>query len=112
MYGIRIKTARMNAGLSRKDLAERLGVNETTITRYENEKRKPDPETLAALSEILRVSVDYLLGKEETENTPEETEEGLQELIDFYQSLSEEERADFRKHMSIVMSGIKAARSN
>ncbi|MEK4343261.1 helix-turn-helix domain-containing protein [Brevibacillus sp. FSL L8-0710] len=112
MYGIRIKEARIAAGLSRKELAEKLGVNETTITRYENEKRKPDPETLASLSEKLNVSVDYLLGKDSAENSPEEQEEVLTELITFYQTLSEEEREDFKKHISFVMSGIKAARSN
>lgn len=67
MYGIRIKTARINAGLTRKELAEKLGVNVTTITRYENENRSPDPETLASLADILNVSVDYLVGNDDSD---------------------------------------------
>ncbi|MCM3141336.1 helix-turn-helix transcriptional regulator [Brevibacillus brevis] len=110
MYGQRIKEARLAMGMSRKDLAEKLGVNETTITRYENEKRKPDPETLTSLSEILKVTTDYLLGIDESEKAQEE-DENLQELIDFYGTLSAQEREDFVKHMMFIKNGIKAARS-
>lgn len=59
--------ARVNAGLSRKQVAERLGVSESLIGLYENANRQPSLENLMKLSTIYKVSADYLLGCEQSE---------------------------------------------
>ena len=60
--GRRLEAARRAQGLSQGDLAERVGVNQNTIGRYEKGDRHPDPEMLRRIAEALDVSADYLLG--------------------------------------------------
>ena len=44
-----------------KSLGDKLGLAESTISLYELGKRQPDNEKLVKLSEVLGVSIDYLL---------------------------------------------------
>ena len=55
--GENIKKIRLDKKLSRKALAKKIGVSEVTITRYENNDREPNMNTLKKLSEALGVSV-------------------------------------------------------
>ncbi len=62
---------RKNAGLTQKELADKLGVGSNTISQYELGKRKPDILKLSRLAIILDCSVDDLLAdikKRDTEN--------------------------------------------
>lgn len=47
-----------------KELADRVGVTEPTISHYEKGRREPSKGVLTAMAEVLNVSVDYLLGIE------------------------------------------------
>lgn len=61
--GNRIKMARENADMSLNDVALKLGVNKSTILRYENgEISKVKAPIIEALAKVLRVSPHYLLG--------------------------------------------------
>ncbi len=62
MHGNRLKDAREAIGLTQKELAERVGMSEQQIYRYESDKSDPTGEALSKLSRVLSVSVDYLLG--------------------------------------------------
>jgi len=61
---INLKISRIKKGLSQSDLAELVGVQTYSISRYETGYQYPSIETLLKLSEVLNVSVDHLLGKE------------------------------------------------
>lgn len=61
--GNRIKLAREKADMSLNDVASKLGVNKSTILRYENgEISKVKAPIIEALAQVLRVSPHYLLG--------------------------------------------------
>lgn len=63
--GKRIAGARMNTGLSQRQLASLAGVGTNTVSMYEHDIRQPSITVLIRLSRILHVSTDYLLlGKE------------------------------------------------
>lgn len=64
-----IKEARENAGLSQKELAERLGVAPSTYHGYESGNHDPKSDMLIRIAGICGVSVDFLLGVE-TEPKP------------------------------------------
>lgn len=66
---MRIKEARMARGLSQKDFAAMVNIAPNTLSQYETEKREPDLKTLVRISRSLGVSVDYLLGREESSDT-------------------------------------------
>ena len=53
-----------------KQLGEVIDLAESTISQYETGKRQPDNETLLRLSEFFGVTVGFLLGAEEKENSP------------------------------------------
>ena len=58
-----IKIARIQKNISQKQLGEMLGVTYQTISRWENGVMLPTTENLIRLSDVLEVSIDYLLGR-------------------------------------------------
>lgn len=56
----KVKKARINAGMSQAQLAEKVGVSVRAITAYERDGSKPRPAKLAKLAEALKVSTNYL----------------------------------------------------
>lgn len=67
----RIRELRKERNLTMKKLGECVGVAESTISLYENEKRQPDNEMLKKIADFFDVSTDYLLGRERCRNIPE-----------------------------------------
>lgn len=63
---MRLKELREQRHLSQLKLAMDLGLNQNSISRYENEEREADYQTLIALADYFNVSLDYLL--ERTDN--------------------------------------------
>lgn len=55
---ISIKAARVNAGLTQKQVAEQIGKTKNTIVSYEAYTSKPDIETALALAKLFGLSVD------------------------------------------------------
>lgn len=64
-FGNTLKELRQQAGLTQKQLAERLWLSKATVSYYEQSVRYPSPEVLIKLSRIFHVSTDYLLGIED-----------------------------------------------
>ncbi|MBN1053079.1 helix-turn-helix transcriptional regulator [Clostridium botulinum] len=63
--GANIKRERERKGLSRKQLADSLGVTDVSISRYENEKRTPSIKILESISLRLDVSINDLTTEKE-----------------------------------------------
>ncbi len=61
MLGARIAALRREAGLSQRELADRLDVGASTVGMYEQGRREPSGEKLVALADTFGVSTDYLL---------------------------------------------------
>ena len=60
--GARIKALRKQAHITQPELADRIGVHETTIRRWEQEKdRGPDAKAVNAIAEALDTTPEYLL---------------------------------------------------
>ena len=69
MIGLRVKEARKQAGLSQKQLSEKLELFAVytcrgSISRIENGKRAITDIEIDAISKVLKVSLDYLFGRE------------------------------------------------
>lgn len=58
---MRLKEVREAKNVSQIKLAIDLGLNQNSISRYENGKREADYKTLIAFADYFNVSVDYLL---------------------------------------------------
>ena len=62
--GGRIRNARLDAGLSQSELAERCSLSVSLLGHIERGSRKMSLETLVAVCEALNLSADYLLQDE------------------------------------------------
>ena len=51
---------------TQKEIATALGFSQQRFNYYANGQREPDSETLCAIADYFGVSVDYLLGREES----------------------------------------------
>jgi|SRR5208283_2888210 transcriptional regulator with XRE-family HTH domain len=63
-FGERLVAARQEAGLSQAQVAEKLGITQQSYGGWERRETALKPEHLVRLAEILNITVDYLLGKE------------------------------------------------
>lgn len=61
--GERIKQARLEKGLDQLALCEKLSIEQSTLSNYENGRRIPKPDMIVKMADIFGVSTDYLLGK-------------------------------------------------
>ncbi|MEE1279369.1 MAG: XRE family transcriptional regulator [Oscillospiraceae bacterium] len=66
---LRLKELRKKRGLSLKEMGEIFGVAESTVSLYENSKREAPYSILHKAAEFFGVSVDYLLGGEEEQDS-------------------------------------------
>lgn len=60
----RIKSLRMEAKLSARQVGAGIGVAHSTIIRWEHGSRVPDALDLIALAKFFNVSIDYICGLE------------------------------------------------
>ena len=65
-FGKTLKNLRLQAGMTQKQLADKMGLTKAVISYYELQERYPSPDVLIKLSSIFHVSTDYLLGLEHT----------------------------------------------
>lgn len=59
----KLRRLRENMGLQQKEVADRLGVNPSAVTRWETGEKRPDLVNLVKLADLYNVSLDYLMGR-------------------------------------------------
>ena len=59
------KKARLDAGLTQLEVAEKLGVAQAQYARWENEGRNPKDETVEKLADIFGTSFEILKGRDD-----------------------------------------------
>ena len=50
-----LKYARREAGMTQKQLAQRIGVAQSNVSAWENGQSRPTPESMEALREVLQI---------------------------------------------------------
>ncbi len=61
-FGERLKSARTSLKLTQKELASKIDAKHNSISDWENNKNKPDPDTIELLCGVLGITPNYLLG--------------------------------------------------
>ena len=64
-----INDIRMRRNLSQAQVAKALGVSSVVYSRYESGTRQPSIDIILQLADILGVTVDYLLGRQDIEDS-------------------------------------------
>ena len=99
-----IAQRRKNAGLTQIQLAEKLGITDRAVSKWENGKAMPDSSIMLELCDLLKITVNDLLSGEVVtmENYNKELENNLIEMI------KQKEQADKRLLSVEVFIGITA----
>lgn len=90
---------RLSNGLTQQQLAERANVAEITIQNYESGRSNPVPTRLLAIADVLGVSLDTLVGRDESAFSPD-----FDPLMEQVKSLSALQRADVMKYIEFITS--------
>lgn len=65
----RLAELRISRRLTMREVAKDLKITSSTLSNYENDKRKPDVDMLNKLADYFDVSADYLLGRTDQKHT-------------------------------------------
>lgn len=66
MPKISLKAARINAGLSQKEMAELLGISKNTVCNWENGDSEPNASQLRKISELSGIPMDFIFVPDES----------------------------------------------
>lgn len=94
-----LKQLRKSKGISQQQLADVIGVSQQSINKYENHNVEPDIRTLISIAEYFDTSVDFLIGKGESEKescTPYELTPDESFIMNRYRMLDKDEKESIR----------------
>lgn len=109
-FAMRLKETRYERGVSAKELAEYLGINKSTIHRYETGDFKSIKKSvLEDIAKYLNVNPDYLIGATDQKHTVKEAEDLLSTITDGEKMLLELFRQVPVESQQMVLSMIRIA---
>ena len=112
VFAQRLRAVREERGITAKELAEALGINTTTIYRYETaEFKSVKSPILHAIADYLNVNPHYLIGATDNKHTVKEAEDLLNSITDAEKSLLELFRRVPEDRRQMVLEMIRIALS-
>ena len=69
MFAERLKTLRLEAKMTQKDISNKLGISQPTYQRYEKSEREPNQEMIQKIALLFNVTIDYLFGNSNYKNS-------------------------------------------
>ena len=64
MFSQRLRASRMKSGFTQQSMADMLSLTLNAYQKYEQSERSPSLDCLVRIADILKVPVDYLLGRD------------------------------------------------
>jgi transcriptional regulator with XRE-family HTH domain len=100
----RFKSLCDQRGISCNKAALEMGLSNATPTAWKKRGLTPKADTLEVIANYFGVSTDYLIGKEEKENSPSELKltEGEKDLLELFRLIPEDQQP-------VVLAMIRAA---
>ncbi|GAB2023179.1 helix-turn-helix transcriptional regulator [Pseudolactococcus yaeyamensis] len=89
----RLKSSRLEAKLTQKEITEKLEISQPSYAQWEKGIRTPNLERLQELAKILNVSTDYLLGNTDEKNSTK-FEDDLEKSLDSFHAFSGKKMTD------------------
>ena len=102
LMSIRIKEMRKSKGLTQKELAEKLGLKDSAIAKYENGRvENIKREIIKEMARIFDCNPLWLMGVEGVSNTVPKYTPDIQEVIALYSKLNDEQKASVLNTMKL-----------
>ena len=95
--GERLADLRKDMGWRQKELAEKLGVKEKTISAYENEITAPSDPVQEKIARLFNISLDYLHGLTNTEISYDK-----KDFIELPKGYSEKMKKEVQEYMGLL----------
>lgn len=91
---LRIKELREEVGMTQKELADTIGVDRTSIAKWESGASGAKSEMLEKLASFFSVSTDYLLGRTDRKTPAPETQDGSEdrEIREYLQMIKDDSK--------------------
>lgn len=96
--GDRLREIRKAKGLTGKDLEEKSGIGQSTISRIEQDQHSPSIDTLFSICQALDISLKELLVEDLDQSPPE-----LLRLLDIAKKLPEEKREALNTFLETIL---------
>lgn len=91
-----VKKLRKRDRVSQQALANVLGVSQQSVNKYENHNVEPSIDTLKKMARYFNVSIDFIVGKTDEENSGENDYSMLNSeefaVVENYRKLSKQEK--------------------
>lgn len=89
-----IASCRKEQGMTQANLAEKPGITDRAVSKWENGKSMPDSGIMLELCELLEINVNELLSGEKIDmnNYEEKTEENLRQVLNRVEKILNENR--------------------
>lgn len=71
-FGEKLRQSRLEKKMTQKQLADLIDAKHNSVSDWENDKNKPDPDTIELLCGVLEISPNYLLSINEDGFSPAE----------------------------------------
>lgn len=105
ILAIRLRNILEEKNMTQYELSKKSTVTEATISNFINCKQLPKLEVVSKISDVLGVSVDYLLGKSDFKKYEKNTTSYA--MYHKYDKLPEEAKKDVDKYIAFLESNIK-----
>ncbi|WP_324628405.1 helix-turn-helix domain-containing protein [Bacillus paranthracis] len=102
-FGIRLKELRKINKMTQQNLADKLSISKSLISKYESGSAKPSYENLSDLANLFNVSTDYLTGKINTYKPDEQKEKQINDLLKKFDKLDREKREKILKVIDTLL---------
>lgn len=89
-----LKSLRAKKGISQQQLASVIGISQQSVNKYENHNIEPDISTLIAIADYFDTSIDFLVGRNDSDAVMAifELTKGEANLVRGYRKLSDPEK--------------------
>ena len=98
MFAERLKTLRLEAKLTQKEISNKLGISQPTYQRYEKSEREPNQEMLQKISSLFNVTIDYLFGNTDNRNTSN-IDDDLEKSLNTFKSFDGKPMSDHDREL-------------
>ena len=106
IFGWKLKSLRLSKGLTQVELADKLGISRSNISKYENGLNFPDHDYLDRICEFFNVSKSYLIRDYTTLGDLLDKE--LNEMDEeFMRNISEKEKVELAKKLVEIVKMFK-----
>ncbi len=103
--GTTIEHMRIERGWSQDELADRIGITKSSLSRMENDNQWPRPDTLEALAAALEIKVYQLFALADAEPLPTAPPSWVreeQDIVQAYRAMEPDARKQYRELARIL----------